>query len=78
MEMATATTMTMIKMLETLPEEIRERVLDHMRDYIEDIREETKWNESFSKSQSKLVAAARQARKEIAEGKATPLDPDKL
>jgi len=78
MEMTTATTMTMIKMIETLPEEIQERVLDHMRDYIDDIREETMWSESFSKSQSKLVAAARQARKEITEGKAAPLDPDRL
>jgi hypothetical protein len=72
--MASATTVTVIKMLETLPEEIQERVLEHMRIYIEDIREETRWSESFSKSQNKLVAAARQARKEIAEGKATPLD----
>ena len=69
--------MTMIKMLETLLEEIQERVLDHMRHYIDDIREETMWSESFSKSQSKLVAAARQARKEIAKGKAAPLDPKK-
>ena len=76
--MASATTVTVIKMLETLPEEIQERVLEHMRIYIEDIREEAKWSESFSKSQNKLVAAARQARKQIADGKASLLDLNKL
>lgn len=68
----------MTKMIETLPEELQERVLEHMRYYIEDIREERKWSESFSNAQNKLVAAARKARKEIAEGKAIPLDPEKL
>lgn len=74
---STAST-TITKMLETLPPEAQDRVLEHLRDYIEDIREEFRWSESFSKSQSKLVAAARQARNEIAEGKATTLDIGKL
>ena len=76
--MESATTMTMIKILETIPKELQEQVVEHMRYYIEDIREETKWNESFSKSQNKLVNAARQARKEIKEGKAVPLNQDAL
>ncbi len=75
---STATMATMMKMLESLPEKIQERVLDHMREYIEDIRDEAKWSESFSRTQNKLVAAARQTRKEIREGKATPMDPKKL
>ena len=62
-----------MKMLETLPEGIQERALEHLRDYIEDLREEMQWNESFLKSQSKLVTAARQARKSTAEGKQNPL-----
>ncbi|MBU1163753.1 MAG: hypothetical protein KKA75_06345 [Proteobacteria bacterium] len=70
--------MTMIKILETIPKELQEQVVEHMRYYIEDILEETKWNESFSKSQNKLVAAARKARKEIKEGKAVPLSQDAL
>jgi len=69
---------TMAKMLESLPEPIQERTLEHMREYIEDIRDESKWDESFSRTQSKLVAAARQARKEIGENKAIPLDLEKL
>jgi hypothetical protein len=75
---ATATMTTMMKMLESLPEQIQERVLEHVRDYIEDIRDEAKWSDSFTKTQSQLVAAAQQARKEIAEGKATPMDLNKL
>jgi hypothetical protein len=68
----------MIKMLETLPEQLQDRVLEHMREYVEDIKEEARWSESFSKTQGSLVAAAREARKAIAEGKATPLDIEKL
>jgi hypothetical protein len=76
--MLSATATTMIKMLETLPEQLQDRVLEHMRDYVEDIKEEARWSESFSKTQGNLVAAAREARKAIAEGKATPLDIEKL
>jgi hypothetical protein len=54
------------------------RVLEHMWEYIEDVLDEIKWNESFSKTQDSLIAAARQARKEIAEGKSIPLDLDML
>ncbi|HOV85917.1 MAG TPA: hypothetical protein PLM79_06110 [Syntrophobacteraceae bacterium] len=75
---STATMATMMKMLESLPEQIQERVLEHMREYIEDIRDEAKWDESFTRTQTKLVAAARQARKEIAEGKASPMDRKRL
>jgi hypothetical protein len=69
---------TMTKMLESLPEQIQERVLEHLREYIEDIRDEAKWSESFSRTEGNLVAAAQQARKEIAEGRATPMDLKKL
>jgi hypothetical protein len=41
--MKSATTMTMIKILETIPKELQEQVVEHMRYYIEDILEETKW-----------------------------------
>jgi hypothetical protein len=76
--MDTAAATTMMKMLETVPDSLQEEVVEHMRDYIEDIRDEAKWKESFSRTQDKLVAAARQARKQIAEGKARPMDLDKL
>jgi DNA-binding transcriptional regulator GbsR (MarR family) len=52
-KMTSATTATMMKMLDTLPEALQDRALEHLREYIEDIREEMQWNESFSKSQRK-------------------------
>jgi len=76
--MASEATMTIIKMLETLPEQAQDRVVEHLREYIEELRDEALWNESFSRTQSNLVSAARRVRKEIAEGKATPLDIEKL
>ncbi|MDZ7759145.1 MAG: hypothetical protein U5L00_02720 [Desulfovermiculus sp.] len=76
--MTSEATMTIIKMLETLPEQAQDRVVEHLREYIEELRDEALWNESFSRTQSNLVSVARQVRKEIADGKATPLDIEKL
>jgi len=76
--MPSASTTTLIKMLESLPEPLQERVLEHVQDYIVDLKDELKWNDAFAGSQDKLVAAARQAREEIAHGKATPLDLEEL
>jgi translation initiation factor 2B subunit (eIF-2B alpha/beta/delta family) len=76
--MDTAAATTMIKMLETLPYQLQENVVEHMRDYIEDMRDEAKWKESFSRTQDKLMAAARQARREITGGQSSPLDMEKL
>ena len=76
--MVSEATMTIIKMLETLPDQAQDRVVEHLREYIEDLRDELLWDESFARTQDNLVSAAQQARKEIAEGKATPLDIEKL
>ncbi len=57
---------------------MQERVTDHLREYINDLQDEIKWDNSFAKSQSKLVAAARIAKQEIAEGKAVVLDFNQL
>lgn len=76
--MDTSAATTMIKMLETVPDQLQETVVEHMRDYIEDIRDEAKWKNSFSRTQDKLIAAARQVRQEIAGGKSSPLDVEKL
>jgi len=72
--MPTSASITMMKMVESLPEPLQERALEHMQQYIEDVRDELKWNEAFGKSRSKLVVAARQAREEIVQGKATPMN----
>jgi translation initiation factor 2B subunit (eIF-2B alpha/beta/delta family) len=65
-------------MLETLPEQTQNRVVEHLREYIEDLREEAIWDQSFHKTQASLASAARQVRKEIAEGKSIPLDIEDL
>jgi len=76
--MTSAAMVTVLKMLETLPEQLQDHVVEHVRDYIEDLRDETRWHGSFSRTQESVAQAARQARKEIAEGKATLLDIEKL
>ncbi len=76
--MDTTAAATMMKMLESVPDSLQENVVEHMRDYVEDIRDDAKWKESFCRTQDKLVAAARQARREIDAGKAHPMDVDKL
>lgn len=65
---------TLVKIMESLPVSLQERVTDHLREYINDLQDEIKWDNSFAKSQSKLVAAARLSKQEIAEGKAVALD----
>ena len=72
--MPTSAGITIMKMIESLPQPLQEIALEHMQQYIEVIRDELKWSQAFENSQSKLVAAARQAREEIARGKATPLN----
>jgi len=64
--------------METLPVSLQERVTDHLREYINDLQDEIKWDNSFAKTQSKLVTAARLAKQEIAEGKAVALDYEQL
>ena len=73
-----ATVATVMKMLESLPEHAQERTLEHLREYLEDLRDESKWDTSFAKTQGKLAAAARQVRREVSEGKSTPMDFEKL
>jgi len=64
---------TLMKMMESLPEDAQNQVVEHLRDYLENLREEAKWDKAFKSTQTQLVAAARRARKEIAEGRAKPL-----
>jgi hypothetical protein len=76
--MPTSASITMMKMIESLPEPVQERALEHMQQYIEEIRDELKWSDSFGNSQNKLIAAARQAREEIMQGEATPMNVEEL
>ena len=76
--MVTPAVHTIIKMIEQLPESDQERVAEHLREYLADMEDEQKWDEAFVRSQDRLVSAARAARRQIAEGKAEPMDLDKL
>ncbi len=76
--MASTAIVTMTKMMETLPEPAQDQALEYLRTYIAEMQSEQKWDRLFSQTQDKLTAAARQARKEIAEGKAKPMDFDRL
>ena len=76
--MSTAAIETVVKMLETLPVPTQERAIEHLREYIADLRDEADWDARFNQPSAKLFAVAERVRKEIAEGKAAPMDFDKL
>lgn len=65
---------TVIKMMESLPLDTQERVAEHLQEYVNDLQDEMRWQDSFQRTQPKLVAAARRAKQEIAAGQATALD----
>ena len=64
---------TVVKMIETLPEETQDQVVELLRDYLEDMRDNAKWDRAFRKTQPQLAAAAYRVKKEIAAGLAKPL-----
>jgi hypothetical protein len=76
--MSSAAITTIVKMVESLPDSLQERVSEHIREYIADLEDENRWESSFQKSHPNLVAAARKAKQEIAEGKSVPMDYDSL
>jgi len=63
-----------VEMMESLPKDIQDRVAEHLREYIDELQDELKWDESFQRTQPNLVAMAKRARQEIAEGLSQPLD----
>lgn len=69
---------TVVKMMETLPETLQNQVLEHLRGYLADIQDEQQWNDSFQQNQTSLIAAARRAKQERAEGLAKPMDYEQL
>ena len=65
-------------MMETLPEPTQEQVADHIRVFIAEMQDDIKWDRTFENSQESLIAAARRARQEIAEGLAEPMNYERL
>jgi hypothetical protein len=69
---------TIVKMVESLPDDLQERVAENVREFIADLEDEKLWDASFERTQDNLVAAARQAKQEIAAGQSVPMDYEKL
>jgi hypothetical protein len=67
---------TIVKMVESLPDNLQEQVADHVRDYIAGLADQQIWDMSFKRTQNNLIAAAQQAKQEIAAGLAVPIDYD--
>jgi hypothetical protein len=60
--MSSAAITTILKMVESLPDDLQEKVVEHIRDYITDLEDEKRWDASFNRTQDSLVAAARKAK----------------
>ena len=76
--MPSATIATVIRMMESLPENAQQQVADRLREYIADLQDELRWDRLFETTQPQLVERARQARQQIAQGEAKPLDYEQL
>ena len=76
--METTAIYTVVKMMETLPEWTQNRVVDLVREYLADLEDEAEWDELFAATQHQLQDFARQALREIEEGKAELMDYDRL
>ena len=72
--MASTAIATVVKMIESLPEDAQDQVVEHLRVYLEDLRDEGRWDKTFKKTEAQVTKAAQRARKEIAEGLAKPLN----
>ncbi|MDD2864022.1 MAG: hypothetical protein PHC99_04785 [Methylococcales bacterium] len=64
---------TVVKMMETLPDNAQSQVVEYIKNYIADLQDELRWDENFKKTESNLIQKARLAKQQMAEGKAQPL-----
>ncbi len=69
---------TVVRMMDSLPDTAQDQVVEHLRAYLLEMQDEARWDTLFAKKQPGLIAAARRAKREIAEGKAKPMDYDDL
>ena len=65
-------------MLESLPDHLQEQIVEHVREFIAALEDEAQWESSFKQTRTRLVAAARQAKREVAEGQSVPMDYEQL
>jgi hypothetical protein len=76
--MVTPAITAIVKMMETLPEETQSQVVEHLCEWLLDMEAESMWDESFARTQKKLYKAAQDVRKQVADGKAEPMDLSRL
>ncbi|GIK67513.1 MAG: hypothetical protein BroJett018_53070 [Chloroflexota bacterium] len=76
--MQTPAMVTVLRMMESLPEAAQERIADQLREYIAELMDEVQWDDAFAATQPQLEAAARRAKQQIRAGQAKPFDPDAL
>ena len=76
--MSSAAITTIVKMIESLPDHLQEQVAEHVREFIADLDDDAQWESSFKQTRNSLIAAAKQAKREIAEGQSVPLDYEQL
>lgn len=77
-QMASTAIVTMVKMMEALPEAAQNQAVEHLREYLADLQDEMRWDNLFQKTQAQLIAAARRAKEEKAKGQAQPMDYNRL
>ncbi len=73
-----ASALTVVKMIESLPDSLQERLVEHLREYLLDMQDELKWDKQLKKTQKQLAATSRRAKKESAKGFATSMDFNRL
>jgi len=69
---------TVTKMMEFLPDTVQNMIVEQVRNFIAEFEDESKWDLLFKEKQENLVKAARQAKREISQGKAELMDYNKL
>ena len=69
---------TVVKMMESLPENLQNQVVEHLRQHITELDDESRWDTLFSKTQNALETAAKRAKQQILEGKAKPMEHSRL
>jgi hypothetical protein len=69
---------TLIKMMESLPEDEQNQVVEAIRAYIADLQDEVSWDNSYKQTQDKLAKTARRAKHQIRENGSQPLDLNEL
>jgi hypothetical protein len=69
---------TIVKMVESLPDELQEQFVEHVRAYLAKLGEEKRWETSFKRTENNLVATALKAKAEIAAGLSSPMDYQQL